>query len=205
MRPGDGVNVSGCSALMRHSIAWPRIDTGLRMISLQLLARRDADLALHQIDAGDRFGDRMLHLNARVHFDEVEIAVRDPSETRPCRRWCSRSLCSATRRVLGHAFSRSSGAHRRRGRFLDQLLMPALDGAFALAQNLDVAVLVGQHLKFDVPRMLDQLLHVHVAAGKRRAGFLLRLRQQMPAIPRRLRTTRMPRPPPPAEAFSITG
>ena len=40
--------------------------------------------------------------------------------------------------------------------------MPPLDGTIALAQNLDVAVLVGQHLKLDVPRRLDQLLHVHV-------------------------------------------
>ena len=36
---------------------------------------RDADLALHQIDAGHEFRHRMLHLNARVDFDEVEIAV----------------------------------------------------------------------------------------------------------------------------------
>ena len=41
----------------------------------QLVTRRDQDLALHQIDSGDGFGDRMLHLNARVHFDEVEIAI----------------------------------------------------------------------------------------------------------------------------------
>ena len=26
MRPGEGVKVSGCSALMRHSMAWPRMD-----------------------------------------------------------------------------------------------------------------------------------------------------------------------------------
>ena len=35
---------------------------------------RDQNLALHQIDAGDRFRNRMLHLNARVHLDEIEIA-----------------------------------------------------------------------------------------------------------------------------------
>ena len=53
--------------------------------------------------------------------------------------------------------------------------------------------------------ILDQLLHVHVAAGKRRRGFGLRLGQQGLQLFRRERTTRMPRPPPPAEAFSITG
>ena len=41
----------------------------------QLLARGDADLLLHDVDAGDHFGDRMLDLHARVHLDEVELAV----------------------------------------------------------------------------------------------------------------------------------
>ena len=41
----------------------------------QGLALGDADLALDDIDAGDEFGDRVLHLHARVDFDEVELAV----------------------------------------------------------------------------------------------------------------------------------
>ena len=60
--------------------------------------------------------------------------------------------------------------------------MPPLDGAFALAQNLDVAVLVGQNLEFDVARIFDQLLHVQVAAGKCRGRFGLRLRHQGPQL-----------------------
>ena len=40
----------------------------------QRLALRDADLALDDVDAGDELGHRMLHLHARVHFDEVELA-----------------------------------------------------------------------------------------------------------------------------------
>ena len=68
-------------------------------------------------------------------------------------------------------------AHLRRNlqrwRFLDQLLMPALDGAFALAERDDVAVLVGQHLELDVPRPLDELLHIEIAVaeGVRRFGM----------------------------------
>ena len=38
----------------------------------QLLARRDADHLLDQIDAGDRLGHRVLDLEAGVHFEEVE-------------------------------------------------------------------------------------------------------------------------------------
>ena len=37
-------------------------------------ARGDADLRLDQIDAGDAFGNRVLDLNARIDFDEVELA-----------------------------------------------------------------------------------------------------------------------------------
>ena len=41
----------------------------------QPLAGGDADLLLHQVDAGDHLGDRVLHLDARVHLHEVEGAV----------------------------------------------------------------------------------------------------------------------------------
>src|SRR3712207_8614617 len=35
----------------------------------------DADLLVHEVDAGDHLGHRMLHLDAGVHLDEVELAV----------------------------------------------------------------------------------------------------------------------------------
>ena len=38
-------------------------------------AGRDLDLQPHQVEAGHQFRDRMLHLQARVHFQEVEAAV----------------------------------------------------------------------------------------------------------------------------------
>ena len=75
-------------------------------------------------------------------------------------------------------FVRAAGRHRRRGRFLHQLLMPALDAALALAQDLHIAVLVRQHLKFDVPRRADELLQVDVGGTERAARFVLRLREQ---------------------------
>src|SRR5471030_2809226 len=41
----------------------------------QLLAVGDADLFLHDVDAGDHFGDRVFDLHAGVHLDEIELAV----------------------------------------------------------------------------------------------------------------------------------
>jgi hypothetical protein len=39
------------------------------------LAGGDQDLLLDDVDAGDHLGDRVLHLHAGVHLDEVELAV----------------------------------------------------------------------------------------------------------------------------------
>lgn len=39
---------------------------------LDALPRRNADLRLDQVNAADHFGDRMLDLDPRVHFHEVE-------------------------------------------------------------------------------------------------------------------------------------
>ena len=53
------------------------------------------------------------------------------------------------------------------------LLVAALHGAIALAQVHDVAVVVGEHLELDVPRPLEELLHVdvRVAEGGERLGL----------------------------------
>ncbi len=41
---------------------------------MQLVALRDQDLAAHDVDAGDLLGDRVLHLDARIHLDEEPLA-----------------------------------------------------------------------------------------------------------------------------------
>ena len=82
--------------------------------------------------------------------------------------------------------------------------MAALDRALALAEMDDGAVMVAEHLELDVARMLDVFLDVDVADAEGRFGLALRglerLRQLAGA-----RTTRMPRPPPPATALMMTG
>ena len=74
MRPAEGTNVSGSSALMRHSIAWPR-EHGLADDIFKLFPVGQANLRFDQVHARDHFRDRMLHLDAGVHFDEVDRAV----------------------------------------------------------------------------------------------------------------------------------
>ena len=94
---------------------------------------------------------------------------------------------------------------RGRGAFLDQLLVPPLHRAVALAEMHDIAVLVGEHLHLDVARVRR--------ARARAAGGRRRTRAAPPSAPHRARrrarsacaTRRMPRPPPPAAALIISG
>ncbi len=46
----------------------------LALLERQRLAGGDAELPFDQIEAGDRLGDRMLDLQARVHLEEIEVA-----------------------------------------------------------------------------------------------------------------------------------
>jgi hypothetical protein len=43
------------------------------LLVAERLASSDAKLLAHQIDAGHHLGDRMLHLETRVHLEEKEI------------------------------------------------------------------------------------------------------------------------------------
>ena len=55
-------------------------------------------------------------------------------------------------RLLAHLLARR-GVEQRRRRLLHDLLVAALDRAFALAEMDDVAVLVAQHLDLDMARI----------------------------------------------------
>ena len=152
MVPALGVNFSGCSALMRHSMEWPEDYIG------EALAGGDADLGLDEVDAGDHLGDGVLDLDARVHLDEVELAILVHEELD--------GACVAVSDVL-HALldglsqlGAQPGRDGETGGLFDELLVAALDGALALAQAHHIAVLVGEDLKLDVARAIEVLLHV---------------------------------------------
>ncbi len=114
----------------------------------------------------------MLHLNARVHLDEMQPPVLIHQEFNGARV----AVSDLRQRLAQHGANLVAqfGRDLRGRRFLQQLLMPPLDGTFALAQADHVAVLVGQHLKLDVPGMLDVLLHVEIAVAERPRRFRLR-------------------------------
>ena len=134
------------------------------------LAGRDPQLHLDDVDAGDELGDRVLDLHARVHLDEVEVAVLVQELERAGAAVADRG--AGGDQALGHLGALLCGDARRR-RFLDDLLAPALHRAVALAEADDAAVVVAQHLELDVPRLLEEFLHVDrvVAEGRERLGL----------------------------------
>ncbi len=130
----------------------------------ELFAGGDAELCFDEVDPGDGFGDRVLDLDARIHLNEVELAVLVHQEL-------DRSGVLVA--DMGEAANESLAdllAHLRRDlkrrRFFDEFLMAALDGALALEECGDVAVLIGENLELDVARLLDELLHVEFAIAE---------------------------------------
>jgi len=114
----------------------------------QLLAVRDPDLLAHDVDASHHLRHRMLDLDPRVHLEKMELSVGHvqeldgPDAVRTSRRRPRRSPPSTS--GSGH------GPGGRGGRFLDQLLVAALDGAVAVPEVDHVPVTVPHHLDLDV-------------------------------------------------------
>src|SRR5690606_4961928 len=74
------------------------------LTEFQLLTGGDADHLLHEVDAGDHLGDRMLNLQARVHLQEVEALVLSCDELHRARRVVAHRLCQSDR-LLAHGFA----------------------------------------------------------------------------------------------------
>ena len=172
-------------------------------MSDELRAGGDPDLLVDQVDAGDHLGHRVLDLEARVHLDEVELAVlveeldRAGAEIAELRA----SPCATTSPIcvaLG-------GVERRGGGLLPHLLVAALQRAVALAEMDGVAVAVAEHLDLDVARLGEILLDIDRVVAERGLGLGARGGQGAVQLVLGLRATFMPRPPPPAAALMSTG
>ncbi len=149
----------------------PSVKADVLLAKIQRLAGSHADHRLDEVDAGDEFGDGMLHLQAGVHLQEVEALVLAGDELDRSGRVVAHRLGKRDG-LLTHPPARL-GIEQRRGRFLDHLLVAALDGAFALVEIDDVAVLVAEQLDLDMARVGDELLDEHAVVAER----ALRLRR----------------------------
>ncbi|MCY1296405.1 hypothetical protein D9M70_457910 [compost metagenome] len=93
----------------------------------------------------------MLHLQAGVHLQEVEVALAVDNEFHGAGGVVADGLgkCDC---LFAHGLA-GLGVEERRGCLLDDLLVAALDRAFALAEIERVAILVAKHLDLDVTRL----------------------------------------------------
>ena len=140
------------------------------------IALGDEDLRLDDIDVRDGLGDRVLDLDARVDFDEVEvflILVREELDG------AGIDVADVLHDLQGRRADVLAKLLRQRpGRcHLDDLLVAALDGAVTLIEVDDIAVFIAHDLHFDVLRVQDALLDVDILVAKGalclRARFLI--------------------------------
>ena len=134
----------------------------------QILAPGEAELQAHQVEARDHLRRRVLHLDARVHLQEVERAVRRQDELDRAGAAVTLPLHQGQRGVR-HARPQRR-VHRRGRRLLDDLLKAALHRAFALHQVEAASVAVPENLDLDVTRLEHQLLQVDRAVAERALG-----------------------------------
>ncbi len=96
-------------------------DVGLGFV--ECCSRGDSDLFLHQIEACEHLRHWMLHLQARVHLDEIELFVLIKKLDRPHSRIAELGAC------LRHSLSDGRALRFIEGRgvgFLPNLLVPPL-------------------------------------------------------------------------------
>ena len=154
-----------------------RVPTRCGLAQRQPLAHCDTQLLLHQVDVPHELRHGMLDLEARVHLEEREAALRVDDElgrsgVGVLRLARDRDRCFRERLAL-------RVLERRRGRLLEDLLVTPLGGAVALAEREDLTVRVGEKLHLDVPRSLDELLEHEPFVAERRRRDASRLRERV--------------------------
>ena len=144
------------------------VDPKVVLTELQRLALGDAELLAHQVKARDGLCDRVLDLEPGIHLQEPEGVALDQEFDR-----AGRDV--ADRRRRGDGGIAHAPAHRLvergRGRLLDDLLVSALNRAFALEAMDQVAVAVAQDLDFDMARPAEPALEIQGVVAEGPRGF----------------------------------
>ena len=136
----------------------------------------EADLRLHQIDAGDLLGNGVFHLQPCVGLDEHEgtraFAVRVIDQELECAQIAVAFLGRETNCRFDDPGSEFTGEGWRWSH-LDQLLVAALNAAFALAEVCNRPGAVTDDLHLDVAGAWQKLLDVDVFQSERCPGLRL--------------------------------
>ena len=134
----------------------PSLKLHIPLPKTKLFARSDTDHLLDEIDAGDHLGHGVLDLEPRVHLEEEEGAILTGDELDRAGGIVADRL--GERDGLRPHRGARRGIEKGAWRLLDDFLIAALNGAFALAEMNDIAMLVAEHLDFDMARIDDEFL-----------------------------------------------
>ena len=155
----------------------------------ELIARRHPDHLFDQIDTGDEFRHRVLDLKPGVHLEKVEILVAVDDELDGP----GAGIADGFRKCAGlfaHGFA-GCLVKKRAWRLFDDFLISALDRTLPLAKIDAIAMSVGQHLDFDVPRLRHEFLDEDPVVAERGCSLILR---RLKALARLLVVPRDPHP-----------
>ena len=122
------------------------------------------------------FGHGMLHLHARVHFHEIELAALVKQELDRAGVAIIHGLDSLDR-GFAHGGAKLVVKRRRRGLF-EKLLMATLDGAVTFAQSHMVAEIVCKNLNLDMARTQHELLEIHIVIAESSSSLGLGSRER---------------------------
>src|SRR5690606_25332693 len=118
------------------------------LTQFERLTRSNKDLLLHQVNAGNAFGDGVFHLNAGIHFDEIEFVVFVQELESACAAIAHFPAGFGT--ALANALDQLAWDAGRR-RLFNYFLVATLHRAIALAQPNGVFLAVSEDLNLDVP------------------------------------------------------
>lgn len=134
----------------------------------------DQQLQLDEVESGGGLGDGVLDLQSGVHLEEEELARVVRHELDGARPGVTDGFGRQPRRVEQLGAHARCALDQRRRRLLDDLLVPALDRALALADRPHGAVDVGHHLHLDVVAGGEVPLAEHRRVAERRLCLALR-------------------------------
>src|SRR5438093_3513434 len=131
----------------------------------QPLTGGDTDLFPYQVQPGHPLGDRVFHLEAGVHFEEIKMPLAIEHKLHSPSVIIASGLGDLEGRC-GHLFPQSL-RYRWGWGFFEDLLIAPLDRALALAQMDEGAVHITEDLHLYMARPLQVTFQVHGTLGKR--------------------------------------
>ena len=137
---------------------------------VQLVTLCDQNLRAHQVDAGHHFRDRVLHLNTRIHLDEIPVSrihvVEKFHRARIAIAGFARQFDCRVAKLRANAGGEVCG-----GRNLDNLLVAPLYGAIAFVKMQQVAMMIAKDLHLEMPRARQILFQEHGSVSESRVRF----------------------------------